>query len=363
MKNYEIPVSVIVCVYNGQDTIKRCLDSILTQTMEKFELIIIDDGSKDNTLKICQEYLKQDNRIRIKHQENRGPMIARKQGLELAEGKYILFLDADDWCENNMLEKMYSFAHENEADIVYCSAYMHTSRSIETIKNIPVSSGLYNTAELYKKYFMLLFGYFSYDNCEVSGYLWCCLFKNDVLENFLTYDVALHEDELIMIQAFCKAKKVYVTDKKLYHYNHIATTAMSNQSKYLINYWENGLNVIKAKMDLAQKMKLTDDEYRERYATVLFHYWFKMVYNETNYQNPRGLLGGLKYVHNVTLKTDMLKQYRNYIAMKDFFVDERVMLFFYDIKLPFVVYIYYVLKYKRMKKYKTRLSIDQKFQN
>ena len=111
-------ISVIVPVYNVEQYLPRCIDSILDQTFTDFELLLIDDGSKDKSGEICDNYAKKDSRIRVFHKENGGVSSARNLGLYNAKGKYIAFIDADDWVENEYLRIMYKHGEEECADII-----------------------------------------------------------------------------------------------------------------------------------------------------------------------------------------------------------------------------------------------------
>lgn len=109
--------SVIIPVYNAEKTIRQCVDSILSQTYGSFELILVDDGSKDNSLDICNEYALKDDRVRVVHKENGGVSSARNRGLDIAEGEWVTFIDADDYIEKNFLINLY----DAKEDIIVCS--------------------------------------------------------------------------------------------------------------------------------------------------------------------------------------------------------------------------------------------------
>ena len=117
-----VAISIVIPVYNIEKYLKECLDSILNQTFKDFEVICVDDGSKDNSLNILNEYAKKDLRFKIISQENAGAGAARNNGLKLAQGEYVQFLDADDYFEPTMLEEMYNKSQEFNADLVVCSA-------------------------------------------------------------------------------------------------------------------------------------------------------------------------------------------------------------------------------------------------
>jgi glycosyltransferase involved in cell wall biosynthesis len=113
-----VEVSVIIPVYNVEKTLRRCVESILTQTMQDFEIVLVNDGSEDGSGKICDEYKERDNRIKVIHKYNEGLGPTRNAGFALAQGKYIYHCDSDDWIEKNMLEEMVKVAEENNVDMV-----------------------------------------------------------------------------------------------------------------------------------------------------------------------------------------------------------------------------------------------------
>ena len=114
-----INVSIIIPVYNTEEYLRECLDSIIHQTLKDIEIILVDDGSTDNSGKICDEYKEKDTRIKVIHQENQGVSVARNRGIEAAKGEYIYFVDSDDYLINNdFLENAYKIGIENNSNIV-----------------------------------------------------------------------------------------------------------------------------------------------------------------------------------------------------------------------------------------------------
>lgn len=112
-------VSVIVTIYNAEKTLSRCLDSLVAQTLQDLEFILIDDGSADSSLSICERYRSRDSRFKVFHQENKGVSQARQHGLEVARGEYIIYIDSDDYAFLDAYESFYLRARETDADIVY----------------------------------------------------------------------------------------------------------------------------------------------------------------------------------------------------------------------------------------------------
>lgn len=127
-------VSVIVPVYNGEKYLEECLDSILNQTMKDIEIICVDDGSTDRSNEILDKYSSNDARIRIYHQENQFAGIARNTGMKYAEGKYILFLDGDDFFDSAMIEKLYNKSEQDKADICVCDGYRYDDENKVALK-------------------------------------------------------------------------------------------------------------------------------------------------------------------------------------------------------------------------------------
>ena len=120
-------VSVIIAVYNAEKFLSRAVDSVLNQTMTDFELLLINDGSKDKSGDICDQYAQQDSRIRVFHQENQGVAKARQVGTDNALGEYVIHCDADDWIESDELSSLYQKAQQESADMVICDYYQDTT--------------------------------------------------------------------------------------------------------------------------------------------------------------------------------------------------------------------------------------------
>ena len=118
-------ISIIVPVYNAEKYLRRCIDSILSQSLTDFELILIDDGSTDRSPHICDEYATRDKRIKLIHKKNAGVSAARNNGIDMASGDYLVFIDGDDWIASNMLEIMYKNIQKEKPDIINFNAYKH----------------------------------------------------------------------------------------------------------------------------------------------------------------------------------------------------------------------------------------------
>lgn len=132
-------ISVIVPVYKAEDYLSRCVDSLLAQTFNDYEVILVDDGSPDNSGKMCDDYAKQDNRIKVIHQLNAGVSMARQKGLDSARGEYVIHADPDDWVDSDMLASLYDAAVKEDADMVMCDFYSHYGDKTVYIQQRPSS--------------------------------------------------------------------------------------------------------------------------------------------------------------------------------------------------------------------------------
>ena len=133
----EVKISVIMPVYKVEKFVEKTIESVLNQTLDDFEFFAIDDGSPDDSGKICDKYAKMDSRIKVIHKENGGAPEARNVAIEQATGKYMYFIDSDDWIEKDMLQTMYDLAENNSADLVvtgFCMEYFEKNQYV-TYKN------------------------------------------------------------------------------------------------------------------------------------------------------------------------------------------------------------------------------------
>lgn len=149
----DIKISVIVCVYNCEKYIDQCLNSIIKQTLKKIEIIVINDGSKDNTKNILEKYNLIEN-IKIINKENEGLTKSRNLGLDISKGKYIYFIDADDYIEKDTLERLYIKAEKENLDIVVFDYYNESLNEKKYIKNLDIEEKENISGKIYAKYLL-----------------------------------------------------------------------------------------------------------------------------------------------------------------------------------------------------------------
>lgn len=197
-------VTFILPVYNAESTIYRCLDSILKQTYCDYEVIIVDDGSIDNSGKICDSYSLNDNRFIVIHKENAGVASARQLGVSLASGEYVIHIDSDDWIESNMLSDMMN--EISDADILVSDYYYNTKHGQTYVRQVDCTT----SEELLEK---IIKG-------EVFGSLWHKLIRRNLYQNIkFNTDLTFCEDQLLLFKILTTYQcKVINLHKAYYHY-------------------------------------------------------------------------------------------------------------------------------------------------
>ena len=212
-------VSVIVPVYKVEDYIRECIDSILAQTYPYFELILVDDGSPDNCGRICDDYAKGDNRIKVVHKVNGGISSARNAGLEVAKGEWIMHVDGDDWIEPDMIESLIQAAQVTGADLVF-GDFMKYGPSAGYNKLPTWSSDKKKSMTNYIAYVMTT--------------IWGSIAKRSLYADHSLKSpegISYCEDFHLIVRLCHFAKKVVNVHRPFYHYRYRPTSIMSNMSR------------------------------------------------------------------------------------------------------------------------------------
>lgn len=229
-------ISIIIPVYNVEKYLNRCVDSILNQSLQDFEIILVNDGSTDSSPKICDEYVEQDERIRVIHKQNARVAAARNDGIKVAQGEFISLIDSDDWIEPTMLEEMYSTATKFGCDFVMCD-FTKKGKEVEYTVSQPIGEGFYDRERIEKELFKCLI---MFDNIEFPPTIsnCTCLFNREFLiDNVLYYDEDIHycEDSIFGSKVMYNANKFYYLKGKYfynYFYNPNSTTSKYNSKKW-----------------------------------------------------------------------------------------------------------------------------------
>lgn len=261
-------ISVIVPAYNAQDCLGKCIESILAQSFADLELIVIDDGSKDDTAAICDSWAAKDSRVRVLHKENGGVSRARNSGLDMAAGELISFVDADDHILPNAYETMIKAMETHGTDTVLCNFIAEAPDGALSPYGAHIPGGRYDVADTEKMIVRSLL-------CDrliatFNGFVWCYLFdRKSIEENKIRFTGAYLEDELFLIEYFSLGHTLAVTDEELYRY---CLNPASVTRKYLKDYPETFRVSFDIKKALVRKYSIStaeDWEYTTMWAGLL----------------------------------------------------------------------------------------------
>jgi len=203
-----VTLSTIIPVYNAEDTLAYCLDSILNQSYPNFEVILVDDGSTDNSSELCKVYVEKDLRIKYFRKENGGSASARNFGLSKANGEYISWIDADDWIENDMFEEFLQKFKDTDADIVWSDFYWNKDFEVSSVvcQKLPDDSKFHAN--------QLLIG-------GIQGMIWNKMFKRSLyVDNNISFADGFNmgEDRNVLFKLLSLANKSVYLNKAFYHY-------------------------------------------------------------------------------------------------------------------------------------------------
>lgn len=225
-------ISVIVPVYNVEKYLKKCVESIIRQTYKNIEIILVDDGSTDNSGKICDELKSKDERIKVFHKKNGGLSDARNYGIERMSGKWVTFIDSDDYIFSKYIEKLYSILESNKAEISICDpvhVFGENKPEFKEETNIIIYNSLGAIQTMW------------YQTSFLPS-AWGKLYKSDIFKNLRFTKGIIFEDIDIMHEIFMKANKIVYSTAQYYAYVHrensITTQKFSEKDLYILNVCE-----------------------------------------------------------------------------------------------------------------------------
>lgn len=208
-------ISIIIPVYNGGDYLRPCFDSIIHQTYQDWELLLVDDGSTDDSGRICDEYAAQEQRISVIHKKNGGQAAARNDGLAKARGEYVSFVDCDDWIEPDMYASMLETMNHEKAEVIICGYKEDYNDGSSKQVNADGFQATYDAQEAVK---LLLTG-------KIGSYLWSMLFKREVVQELMP-DLNPYEDHATIFKWMLHAQRVVVLHRAFYHYRQLSSSSL-----------------------------------------------------------------------------------------------------------------------------------------
>jgi len=288
-------ISIVVPIYKVEKYLKKCLDSIINQSYRNLEIILIDDGSPDNCGKICDEYAIIDNRIKVVHKENGGLSDARNCGIDIAKGKYITFVDSDDYIESQYVEKLYDAIQANNTKMSQCNILIVDDNGEILEKTGYENISVKTSKELLKE----LYG----EHCIENIVAWNKMYERELFKDLRYPTGKIHEDE-------------FTTYKILYNIDKVAIA-----NDYLYNYRKNENSITERKFNLKrldmieafeERMQFFENKNEfELYISTLLMYMQKIkeCYIKTK-----------KFIDNSkTTQRELIKKYRkNYVKILQF---------------------------------------------
>ena len=240
-------VSVIIPIYNVSQYLEKCISSVIRQTYDRLQIILVNDGSTDHSGLICDRYKKMDKRIHVIHKQNEGLVQARKTGLALAEGEYICYVDGDDWIEPDMIECLMAGMVQTGTELVISNHFCDMGNYVWKVKEIQ-RPGVYRTADLVP--IMLYTGIFY--EFGISQFVWAKLFRKDLLWDIqmqADQRISCGEDVAVTYPYILKTHKVCFLDFAGYHYLQRAGSITScydaeeqTKNRILLKYLQNIFN-------------------------------------------------------------------------------------------------------------------------
>ena len=258
MSNKNIKVSVIVPVYNTELYLERCLNSILNQTFKDIELIIVNDNSNDNSHKIIETFINENNNIKyIDNKENKGVSNCRNEAIKISSGEYILFIDSDDYLDENMIETMYNEASNNDLDIAMCGYFVdyedgNTQNRIINLDENRIYSGYEILSEIL------------HHKNGVTGHSWNKLIKASILkENNIQYPehMKIYEDIAFFSRLFPYCKRIKNIKKIFYHYIQRNNSSIKIIDDSIILDTEEIVKIVNKNITILNLMSKFRDEY------------------------------------------------------------------------------------------------------
>ncbi len=241
-------VSIIVPVYNTEKYIRECLDNLVNQTYKNIEVILIDDGSTDNSSLICDEYCKKDERFKVYHRTNHGLALTRNFGVSKSSGEYIMFCDSDDYYDVTMVEKMHDIISKNNVDIARCtlnSDLVKDDMSDICDKVITIDKDLISRFLVRKK--------------NIGCYLALLIMKKEFIRD-IEESLSYLEDTYFVVNLFLNAKTCYFTDEKLYTYRP-NPTSITKEPKNALRNIDSALNCYKLLDEILKEKGINDKDF------------------------------------------------------------------------------------------------------
>lgn len=325
-------VTVAIAAYNVENFLEKGIKFVLNQTYKNIEIIIVDDGSTDNTSILCDKLVKIDNRIRVFHKENGGLGSARNVGIENAKGDFIYFFDVDDSIDLNLIEENVKNALEKDVDLIIFGFYARYNNSNTEELISFKEKEIYTNDELKNVYISDLLNV-----RHGNGFVWNKFYRMSFINkyNFRFGNQRIQQDEPFNLQLYLKLDKVYISSNAYYHY--VIYSSGNAGSRYLANKFEIVTDVYNKFMDFYNKWNLDSEEVK----SFIYDRYRSGIYNviSYNYFHPQC---SYNFIKKNKLIRDILNNYEVQKVLEDYWKRNKLNIFDICIKHRFI-YVYMFL--------------------
>lgn len=355
-------VSIIVPLYKTENYMKKCVDSILRQSLQNIEVILVNDGSPDKCGEIADEYAKIDNRVKVIHSENMGPSHARNLGIKQASGVFIGFVDSDDWIEEDMYKNLYTAANNNNCDAVICSITIDDSRSYEsTVINNPLSEGIHNRDNITQYIILPMIGpkeqrIFSTPTHMLGSACRNIFSRKLIVENNILFpeDISYAEDLLFCFNCYMKCSSLYVLNQPYYHYLY-DNSASSLTRGYRENLFDTLLSVHDS-LDYQIKLNKLLKTYQSRLDARILDSAQKAIANIFKRDNKDLFYKKMSDIYSIITNKKVRTAFKR-LEIKQLRLKDRMVFSFIRYKLTILLYLYF---FTRIRIQNRRLKITAK---
>lgn len=289
-------VSIIVPVYNVQDYLERCIKSLINQSYKNLEIILVNDGSKDNSKLICEKYKGKDNRIKVINQENKGVSIARNRGIEESKGIFLTFVDGDDWIESDYIKIMVDKIINTNADMIFCGFNKIYKNNIEKINLMSQESTMTNR-EFLKSILRVQNG---------CGNIWAKLIRKDIVKDIrFESNLIVAEDALFNLKLCKNIRKIIYIPLNLYNYQINSSSVVRKFENDYYNKYLEAMNFISKYLNNNYK---NDLEIQKSISTFIVYHIILIAVNYCCHpDNQENSIKSLKKICNIELFKEALK--------------------------------------------------------
>lgn len=346
-------ISVIVPVYNGEKYLRKCLDSIVAQTLKDIQIICVNDGSTDSSLQILNEYANKDNRIEIISQENSGLGAARNTGINAARGTYLGFVDSDDFIDETLYEKVYNKAEKNKADVVIFNINLYYTDICH--KSVYRNSEFYNALSA-EGYFTAIEHPAIIQNIGV----WDKVYRRNFIEKHKLRNPVnrIYEDVVFTIQSLVLASRISVIDEPLYYYRKNTGISIVDKEVKLDYYKFDFLKNFKESKDFLKKTNQYG-HFQKDFLTFQFH---GIMFHQYNLQTRQNFIKFEKILESLLDESDYrtleaIDPNRIHAKLRKYlwFLENKKFNLYYIVfkisKLYYFDYYYIYFRFPRMKNY------------